>query len=158
MRVSRLAPLAMALLIAACAPIVDSRGNLPETEDVDKIRVGASTKDEVATVLGSPSSIATFDPNTWYYISKRTETVAFFRPETLEQKVLTVRFDDAGLVREIVQTDKEAAKEVDPVERTTPTSGQTFSIFQQLFGNLGRFGDAPTRRGGRPPGTPTPGP
>ncbi|MBL8687684.1 MAG: outer membrane protein assembly factor BamE [Rhodospirillaceae bacterium] len=157
MRVSRLAPLAMALLIAACAPIVDSRGNLPETEDVDKIRVGASTKDEVAMVLGSPSSVATFDPNTWYYISKRTETVAFFRPEVLEQKVLTVRFDDAGLVREIVQTDKEAAKEVDPVERTTPTSGQTFSIFQQLFGNLGRFGDAPPKRGGRPPGTPPPG-
>lgn len=156
MSVSRLAPLAMVLLIAACSPIVDSRGNLPEAEDVDKIRVGASTKDEVATVLGSPSSIATFDPNTWYYISKRTETVAFFRPEMLEQKVLTVRFDDAGLVKEIVQTDKEAAKEVDPVERTTPTSGQTFSVFQQLFGNLGRFGDTPPRRG-RPPGTPPPG-
>lgn len=158
MRVSRWTPLAMALLIAACAPIVDSRGNLPETEDLDKIRVGASTRDEVASVLGSPSSVATFDPNTWYYISKRTETVAFFRPDTLEQKVLTVRFDEAGLVKEIVQTDKEAAQEVDPVERTTPTSGQSFSIFQQLFGNLGRFGDEPTGRRGRSPVPPPPAP
>ncbi len=151
MRVSRLAPFAMAFLIAACAPIVDSRGNLPESDDLDRIKVGASTKDEVATVLGSPSSVATFDPNTWYYISKRTETVAFFRPEMLDQKVLTVRFDEAGLVKEIVQIDKDAAKEVETVDRTTPTSGQTFSIFQQLFGNLGRFGDAPPRRGGRSP-------
>lgn len=150
MRVMRWAPLAVAFLIAACAPIVDSRGNLPEVEDVEKIKVGASTKDEVATVLGSPSSIATFDPNTWYYISKRTETVAFFRPDMLDQKVLTVRFDDAGLVRELVQTDKEAAKDLDMVDRTTPTSGQSFSIFQQLFGNLGRFGDQPGKSR-RPP-------
>ena len=156
MRASRLAPLlAMAALIAACSPIVDSRGNLPETEDVEKIRVGASTKDEVSTVLGSPSSVATFDPNTWYYISKRTETVAFFRPDVLDQKVLTIRFDEAGLVKEVSQTGKDAAEAIDPVDRVTPTSGQSFSIFQQLFGNLGRFGDAPPKRrpGGAPPGT-----
>ena len=151
MHLRRWAPLAMALFIAACAPIVDSRGNLPETDDLDKIRVGSSTKDEVATVLGSPSSVATFDPNTWYYISKRTETVAFLRPETIDQKVLTVRFDEAGLVKEIVQTDRDAASEIDPIDRTTPTSGQTFSIFQQLFGNLGRFGDAPPKSARRPP-------
>ena len=156
MSVSRLAPLAMVLLIAACSPIVDSRGNLPEAEDVDKIRVGASTKDEVATVLGSPSSVATFDPNTWYYISKRTETVAFFRPEVLDQKVLTIRFDEAGLVREVSQSGKEAGEEIEPVDRVTPTSGQSFSFFQQVFGNIGRFGDEPGKRrvpGSRPPGS-----
>ena len=153
MRASRLTPLlAMAVLIAACNPIVDSRGNLPDTEDVERIKVGASSKEEVAGVLGSPSSVATFDPNVWYYISKRTETVAFFRPEVLDQKVLTIRFDEAGLVREVSRTDKDAAEDIDPVNRVTPTSGQTFSIFQQLFGNLGRFGDeAPRRRPGKPP-------
>lgn len=156
MRARPWVPLAMAVMIAACSPIVDSRGNLPESEDLEKIRVGTSTKDEVTSVLGSPSSIATFDPNTWYYISKRTETVAFLRPEMLDQKVLTIRFDDAGLVKEIAQTDRDAGREIDPVDRTTPTSGQTFSIWQQLFGNIGRFGDTPGRRpGGRPP-VPTP--
>ena len=152
MRASRLAPLAMAIVIAACSPIVDSRGNLPDGEDLEKIKVGASTKDEVATLLGSPSSVATFDPNTWYYISKRTETVAFFRPEMLDQKVLTVRFDEAGLVKEVAQTGKEAAENVDPVPRTTPTSGQSFSIFQQLFGNIGRFGDSAPKKAGQTPG------
>lgn len=158
MRASRLTPLlAMAVLIAACNPIIDTRGNLPHSEDVEKIKVGASTRDEVASVLGTPSSVATFDPNTWYYISKRTETVAFFRPDVLDQKVLTVRFDEAGLVREISQTDKEAGEEIVPVDRTTPTAGQSFSFFQQMFGNLGRFGDEPGRRrpGSRPPGTGT---
>jgi outer membrane protein assembly factor BamE (lipoprotein component of BamABCDE complex) len=152
MRASRLAPLAVAVLIAACSPIIDSRGNLPDAEDLEKIRVGVSSRDEVATVLGSPSAVATFDPNTWYYISKRTETVAFFRPDVLDQNVLTVRFDDAGLVREIVRTGKDAAEPIEPIERVTPTSGQSFSLFQQLFGNLGRFGDTPPRRrGGQSP-------
>jgi outer membrane protein assembly factor BamE (lipoprotein component of BamABCDE complex) len=146
MRANRLAPLAIAVLVAACSPIIDSRGNLPETEDREKIRVGALTKDQVASLLGTPSSVATFDPNTWYYISKRTETVAFFRPETIEQKVLTIRFDDAGIVAEVAETGKEAGSEIDPVSRVTPTSGQSFSIWQQLFGNLGRFGDSAPRR------------
>ncbi|MBM3534334.1 MAG: outer membrane protein assembly factor BamE [Alphaproteobacteria bacterium] len=149
MRASRLAPLGMAVLIAACSPIVDSRGNLPEAEDLDKIHVGTSSKEQVASLLGSPSSVATFDANTWYYISKRTETVGFFRPDVLDQKVLTIRFDEAGLVKEIARTDKEAGEEIDPINRTTPTSGQSFSVWQQLFGNLGRFGDVPGRRARR---------
>ena len=153
MRASPLAPLAMAALIAACSPIIDTRGNLPEVEDLDKIKVGASTKEEVSTVLGSPSSVATFDPNTWYYISKRTETVAFFRPEVLDQKVVTIRFDDAGLVKEIVKLGKDDGEELEPVARVTPTAGQSFTVFQQLFGNLGRFGDAaPKRKPGQTPG------
>jgi outer membrane protein assembly factor BamE (lipoprotein component of BamABCDE complex) len=153
MRASRLAPLAMAVLIAACSPIVDSRGNLPETEDLEKIKVGAMSKEQVAGLLGSPSAVATFDPNTWYYISKRTETVGFFRPEVLDQKVLTVRFDEAGLVKEVAQTGKEAGEEIDPASRTTPTSGQSFSLWQQLFGNIGRFGDTPGKRNRIPTGS-----
>jgi outer membrane protein assembly factor BamE (lipoprotein component of BamABCDE complex) len=155
MRMNRrwLAPLAMAVLMAACSPIIDSRGNLPDPEDLEKIRVGGTSKEQVVQILGSPSAIATFDPNTWYYISKRTETVAFFRPETLDQRVLTVRFDDLGLVKELVAYDKASGEEVVLVDRTTPTAGQTLSLFQQLFGNLGRFGDdAPKRKAGRTPG------
>ena len=42
-------------------------------------------------------------------------------------------------------------KEIQPVARTTATSGSEFGLFQQLFGNIGRFntpdgsGDAPAR-------------
>jgi outer membrane protein assembly factor BamE (lipoprotein component of BamABCDE complex) len=151
MRASRLAPLAVAVLMVACSPIVDSRGNLPEGEDLEKIKVGATSKEQVASLLGTPSSVATFDANTWYYISKRTETVGFFRPDVIDQKVLTVRFDEAGVVKEVAQVGKDVAAEIDPVSRTTPTSGQSFSIWQQLFGNLGRFGDAPRKNPARPP-------
>jgi len=143
---SRLAPLALVALVA-CSPIIDTRGNLPEPEDIEKIQVGATSRDAVTRILGTPTSISTFDPNTWYYISKRTETVAFFRPETIEQQVVIVRFDETGMVKELSDTGKEPpAEEVALVARTTPTAGQSFSLFQQIFGNLGRFGDAPTKK------------
>jgi outer membrane protein assembly factor BamE (lipoprotein component of BamABCDE complex) len=141
----RLVPLAFVALVA-CSPIIDTRGNLPEPEDLEKITVGATSREEVARILGTPTSVATFDPNTWYYISKRTETVAFLRPETVEQQVVTVRFDESGMVKELSDTGKEPPKEIALVGRTTPTAGQTFSLFQQIFGNLGRFGDAPTKK------------
>jgi len=142
---SRLAPLAFVALVA-CSPIIDTRGNLPEAEDLEKIQVGATSREEVTRILGTPTSVSTFDPNTWYYISKRTETVAFFRPETVEQQVVTVRFDDTGTVKDLSETGKEPPQEVALVARTTPTAGQSFSLFQQIFGNLGRFGDAPTKK------------
>src|SRR6266851_2114109 len=54
--------------LAACAPTVDQRGNLPEADKVAEIRPGATTRDEVAKILGTPSSTAVFDNKTWYYI------------------------------------------------------------------------------------------
>jgi outer membrane protein assembly factor BamE (lipoprotein component of BamABCDE complex) len=58
--------------LAACVPTVDQRGNLPEPDKLAGIRPGATTKDEVAKILGTPSSTAVFDNKTWYYISRRT--------------------------------------------------------------------------------------
>src|SRR5256885_886963 len=71
-------PALMAGLIAlaglpACAPTVDKRGNLPEPDKLAEIRPGATTRDEVSKILGTPSSISVFNEKTWYYISRRTK-------------------------------------------------------------------------------------
>ena len=79
---------AAATILAACSPAIDQRGNLPDTDSVLAIQPGQSTKDEVIQLLGTPSTIATFSDQTWYYISKRTETVAFFSPDVVDQQVL----------------------------------------------------------------------
>jgi len=85
--------------LAACAPTVDQRGNLPEPDKLAGIRPGATTKDEVAKILGTPSSTAVFDNKTWYYISRRTKQVAFFDPDVVDQQVYIVNFDERGVVK-----------------------------------------------------------
>lgn len=125
--------------LGACQPRIDTRGNLPDPDNVLKINPGIDGRDQVASILGTPSSIATFDDNTWYYISRRTETVAFFDPEVVDQEVLMVRFDETGIVSDMKIYGLEDGQPIQPVERTTPTLGREMTILQQLIGNLGRF-------------------
>ncbi|HLB79461.1 MAG TPA: outer membrane protein assembly factor BamE [Dongiaceae bacterium] len=133
------AALAAAFALAACQPRIDARGNLPDPDTVAQIQPGVQSRAEVADLLGSPSVEGTFDDKTWYYISGRTETYAFFAPKVVDQQVLVVEFDDAGLVSGVERYGVEDGRAIDPVGRETPTSGQELTFLQQLFGNLGRF-------------------
>ncbi|KZB72870.1 MULTISPECIES: outer membrane protein assembly factor BamE [Thalassospira] len=135
-----LAGLAVAF-VAACSPRIATRGNAPEPEQLEQISVGESTKGDVTNILGSPSSVAAFDENVWLYISSVTETVAFFEPETVKQKVILISFDAANRVEILSEYDLEDGKPVIPTDRVTPTAGREITILQQLFGNLGRFSE-----------------
>ena len=55
------------IVLGACAPRVATVGNAPRKEQLDKVRPG-QTKEQVRQALGSPSSVAMFDKNIWYYI------------------------------------------------------------------------------------------
>src|SRR3546814_3696321 len=85
-----LAALAAAAL-AACAPQVDTRGNLPDPETVLEVQPGIHDRDQVSSILGTPSTVAMFEDDTWYYVSRRTEQIAFFEPEVIDQQVLMVK-------------------------------------------------------------------
>ncbi len=129
----------LCLLAAACGGTEELRGNEPDPEKVLAVNPGIDTRQQVAQLLGTPSTTGTFDPNTWYYISKRTWQYAFFDPEVVDQEVLVVRFDDGGMVSDMYIYGVENGVVVEPVERSTPTFGQELTILQQLLGNFGRF-------------------
>ena len=130
---------AVALAVVACSPRIDSRGNLPDPDKLAEIKPGKHSRNDVAEILGSPSSIAVFDQETWYYISKRTEAVAFFEPDVAERQVVIVRFNKKGVVTGVETLGLEQGHAVEAVERKTPTAGAELSIMQQLLGNMGRF-------------------
>ncbi len=131
--------LGLVLALAACTPRIDVRGNLPDPERLSEITPGEHSRAEVAEILGSPSSVAMFDKETWYYVSQRTETVAFFEPEVRERQIVVLQFDKNGIVSDVRKLGVEEGQDVLPVERITPTSGNTLNFWEQMFGNLGRF-------------------
>lgn len=132
--------LGVALALSACAQPIDVRGNEVDLDAVATILPGTFTKEDVRLMLGPPTTLATFTDKTWYYISRRTETIAFLKPITVDQMVVTVVFDDRNIVSDIKLVGMESHQEVAHVSRTTPTSGHSFSLLEQLFGNIGRFG------------------
>ena len=90
-------------------------------------------------LLGSPTARATFDDNTWIYISQVTSTRIGRTPGVHKQKVVVLSFDQAGTLRGIREIDKAEAKTVDMAAGATPSPGSEASFFQQLFGNVGKF-------------------
>jgi outer membrane protein assembly factor BamE (lipoprotein component of BamABCDE complex) len=133
--------LALALAIGACAPRVSIRGNLPREEQLVKVVVGEQKRDEVAEILGTPSTLGTFDDKVWYYISRKTEKFAFLDEKIVDQQVVAIYFNDNDVVQAIHHYNKDDLRQVGMVDRTTPTAGKDLSILDQLIGNLGRFGN-----------------
>ncbi len=126
--------------LAACAePRIDQRGNKPDEDQVVQINPGVDDKQRVAELIGTPSTISTFDDRTWYYISKRTETLAFFDPEVKDQQILAINFNEDGVVDSMRLYGQEDGRTIAYVDRVTPTEGHELTLIQQLFGNLGRF-------------------
>lgn len=130
--------LAAALIASACTPTVQTHGYRPDPEALESVEPG-STREQVLQLLGSPSSVASFDGATWYYITQQTERTSFYQEEIVAQNVVAVHFDQQGVVSEIDFRGMEDAEEVTLVSRETPTSGNELSMIEQFVGNIGRF-------------------
>lgn len=133
--------LAMALALSACGGIKQTAGHgYVESAPIgDQIAMGETTKDDVHRMLGSPSTVSAFPPETWYYISRNRETVAFLEPELTSQKITRIEFDVDGRVAGFDVLDETASRDVNYVERETPTEGRSLGLMEQLLGNLGKF-------------------
>jgi outer membrane protein assembly factor BamE (lipoprotein component of BamABCDE complex) len=134
--------LAPSLLLAAtllgCSTVYNTQGELPDADDVLKIQPGSYTRNQVSELLGTPSTVGTFNDDTWYYIGRRTESTPF-STTIIDQQVLEVSFDDEGKVKDVKTYGLEDGKMVDPVSKKTPTAGREMTILQELFMNFGRF-------------------
>ena len=128
----------LSLCLTACATI-DNRGHIIEPSQVAKIKVGVTTKEQVAELLGTPSSVSTFGNKTWFYMSEMTKRRAFFSPTVLKSNVTRIEFDDQGKVRSLDSLTEKDKQVVSHIQRSTPTSGHEFGVLEQIFGNVGRF-------------------
>jgi outer membrane protein assembly factor BamE (lipoprotein component of BamABCDE complex) len=134
----------LGLAVTACEPIKTNQGYRLDPEQLAQLEPGVTNKDGVQAIMGSPSSIATFqtEGDAWYYISSKTEHLAFFAKEVTERDIVIVKFDINDTVAEIKDLKKEDGQEIEIVSRETPTGGRKLGLLEQLFGNLGRFNTA----------------
>ena len=132
----------IALTAVSCAPRIATRGNPLDPEVLADIEPGEMAKDEVAEILGAPSTVSMFNREkieTWYYISERTETIAFFASEVAKRNIVAISFNQADIIQRIDTIGLKDGKIVEHIARKTPTVGNELSIIDQVLGNLGRF-------------------
>jgi outer membrane protein assembly factor BamE (lipoprotein component of BamABCDE complex) len=126
----------LTVALAACEPTIANRGNILDPELLAQITPGASTREDVATKLGTPTHVSTFDEKVWYYVGRQTEQYSFLSPEVLKQQAVEIDFNDAGTVKEVKNLDLSKAGDVTPVDRATPTYGRNDTFIRQLLGDL----------------------
>jgi outer membrane protein assembly factor BamE (lipoprotein component of BamABCDE complex) len=125
---------------ASCTPSIDRRGYIPDETEQQALQSGVDTKSTVLSRYGSPSTIAPFDPNAWYYISDTKERRTYHKPVTTQRTVIAVKFDDKDVVSQIKTYSLADGRVVNYSDRTTPTRGRELSVIEQIFGNVGRGG------------------
>ena len=126
-------------ILTGCDNIVDQRGFAATPGSVEKLEIGAQSRDDVVRLIGSPSSVGTFNPNVWYYISQKQESYAFLKPEITEQKVMQLNFNESGRLTAMKTYDLKDGENITMVSRITPTAGKELTVLEQILGNVGRF-------------------
>ncbi len=158
-RLSCLTALLLALSLAGCSvfePKDQIRGNKVDDDQLKELTVGTSTRADVTALLGSPTLHASFDDNTWLYISEVTRPRIGGTQGIEAQRVVALTFDGKGVLQSVKTANQDDAVPVSMVDRTTPSPGSEASFLQQLFGNIGRFsaagvgGSAAAPSGGAP--------
>ena len=134
----------MLAVLASCSTektnewFVTHNGNMPSPEKISQVELGDS-KNEVRDVLGSPSTVVSFDRNTWIYMSSDIKRVAFFAPEEIDRDILTIKFNDNDQVVDISRLNKENGAVVEVSEEETATYGQDPGFFRKYFGGVGQY-------------------
>ncbi len=87
------------LLIAACEPIKNARGNMVIGEEVDSFVIGKTTMEDVLEKCGTPSLHR--DDLNWVYFSANSEVTSFKGCELKDQKIIKLKFGMDKILRDI---------------------------------------------------------
>ena len=127
-----------ALVLGACTPTTSYQGFQAVEANPKDVKVGVDDKTTVMDRLGSPSTVAAFDPNTWFYISQISDQVAFHMPQVKRRDVVVINFNKADdKVAEVRTYALKDGKVIPFNDRATPTRGRELSVIEQILGNIG---------------------
>jgi outer membrane protein assembly factor BamE (lipoprotein component of BamABCDE complex) len=144
------AALAAALLATtgACTRIRDVKGYISDETLIATLKPGVDNKSSVQKTLGRPTVISEVDPNRWFYVSQLTRQLAFLNPKPETHQVLVVSFDAKGNLVKTEKLGRDQIVSVDASGDKTPTRGKESSLWENLFGDIGRYGPAGGAAGG----------
>ena len=97
-------------------------GNLSLKNNENFILVNKSNKNDVIKVLGEPSTKSNFDNNVWFYIEQKKQNksiVKLGKQYIEENNVLTIYFDNKGIVSKKKFLNKNDLKQIEFARKET---------------------------------------
>lgn len=144
-----------ALVLSSCEKDVENRGYVTKFSDFKQIVTGQTTKDDIQSLLGSPTTKSVYGKEQWIYAGIEETKETFYEPKIKNYEAYIVTFDDTGIVEKVEKKGKESLANIKVSNDKTQTGGSELTVMQQLLGNLGKFnpmGNKGVRGGGAMPG------
>ena len=128
--------------MSACSAQYINHGYIPREEDLAKVTVGESTQEDVARAVGRPSSTGLLTGGAWYYVGSRFKHVGPKEPQEIDRQVVSVSFDDKGVVENVERFGLEKGQVVVLSRRVTDSNIKGLGFLRQLLGNIGNLNAA----------------
>lgn len=126
------------LMAAGCTAIYRDHGYVPLEEDLAQVEVGKTTRDQVAEIVGRPSSAGVLEGSGWYYVGSRWKYLGGREPQEIDRQVVAISFDDKGTVSNVERFGLEQGQVVVLSRRVTDSGIKGITFIRQLMGSLGR--------------------
>lgn len=131
--------LAVSASILSGCQTIDIRGQYVENSAIAKLEEHSLNKEEVVDLIGTPTLIPDYSPNTWYYVQRSLARRAWFEPKVIEQRIIEVRFNNADKVDEVVIRNNSQIDDMKGTTEYTQVYGTEANGIQKFVRNIGRF-------------------
>ncbi len=139
------------LVVTNCSTkkLVNKHGLVNLDEKKNDIKIGKDNKNDILLILGPPSTVSSFDNNTWIYIELRKvnqSLIKLGKKKIQKNNSLTVSFDSRGLVKKIEYKDLNSMNKLKISEKITKKSYSSNSKLYGVLTSLRERINAPAKR------------
>jgi len=134
-----LAIFVLSLTMTSCIKHEHFHGYSFESKDLDSVKTGITTENEILEKFGSPTITSDFGPKTYFYISMKQTSFAFLPSKTEEQIVLELRFNQKNVVDKMETYTLESANKITYASDNTKIKGNEINPFEHILNNIGKF-------------------
>lgn len=126
------------LTISGCQSI-DVRGQFVSDNAINQVNSEKPTQEELIVMIGTPTYIPDYSPNTWYYIQRSLARKAWFDPKVVQQRIVKITFTKNKRVCEATLLENLQNEAIVANSAFTKTHGTEQSSIQKFVKNIGRF-------------------
>ena len=125
--------------VASCTTLTRSHGFVPLPEDLAQMTVGVTTRDDIVTLVGPPTTAGAANGNTLYYVQSERSRFGPFEPEVTNREVVAISFTQSGVLSNIERFGLQDGRVVVLSRRITDDGIADVTFIGQLLGTIGRI-------------------
>jgi outer membrane protein assembly factor BamE (lipoprotein component of BamABCDE complex) len=125
------------LFLSSCVAV--NRGKILDKEEISKIDIGLTNRENVVNLIGFPSFKSNFDKDKWVYYAYKTRKILFLKPTLIEQEVLILEFDGESDIVKNMFLYTINSNEYKLYDNSTSLDVNDSNVIKDILNNIGNF-------------------